>query len=193
MRFYVLVAVVLAAVWVWSSVVTKNQQANYFLVGGVKYCLNSDLNSRGVSSKEGYQTVFINGVDIVGSNVGKVKVFVDRNEVGMNDPGRSAYEFNTSRGRNLEVVEATNAFVVYHSDEVAREKEWIFKDLRDDEYFYYDCIFQFTCSIHGTFEGEIGLRVDFQPGEKVLSNDKVLKIYRAVKHIVFGAFVMHQC
>lgn len=192
MRFYVLAAVVLAAVWIWSSVVTESQQVNYFLVDGVKYCLNSDLISRGVSSKGGYQAVFINGVDIVGSNVGKVKVFVDRNDIGMNDPGRSAYEFIKSGGR-LEVVEATNAFVVYHSDEVAREKEWIFKDLRDDEYFYYDCIFQFTCSIHGTYERKIGLRVDFHPGEKVLSNDKVLKIYRAVKHIVFGAFAMHQC
>ncbi|EJM61014.1 hypothetical protein PMI29_03945 [Pseudomonas sp. GM49] len=192
MRFYVLVAVVLAAVWIWSSVVTESQQVNYFLVDGVKYCLNSDLISRGVSSKEGYQAVLIDGVDIVGSNIRKVRVYVDRNDVGMNDPGRSAYEFIKSGGR-LEVVEATNAFVVYHSDEVAREKEWIFKDLRDDEYFYYDCIFQFTCSIHGTYEGKIGLRVDFQSGEKVLSNDKVLKIYRAVKHIVFGAFVMHQC
>ncbi|WP_256578662.1 hypothetical protein [Pseudomonas sp. B28(2017)] len=172
---------------------TESQQVNYFLVDGVKYCLNSDLMSKGVSSKDGDQTVFINGVNVVGSNIGKVKVFVDRNDIGKNDPGRSAFEFIKSWDGTLEVVEATNDFVVYRSDEVARKKEWIFKDLRDDEYFYYDCIFQLTCSINGTYEGEIGLRVDFNPGEKVLSNKEVLEVYRAIKQIVFGAFANHQC
>lgn len=193
MRFYFLIALVLTTLSVWGRVVTESQQVNYFLVDGVKYCLNSDLMSKGVSSKDGDQAVFINGVNVVGSNIGKVKVFVDRNDIGKNDPGRSAFEFIKSRGGPLEVVEATNDFVVYRSDEVARKKEWIFKDLRDDEYFYYDCIFQLTCSINGTYEGEIGLRVDFNPGEKVLSNKEVLGVYRAIKQIVFGAFANHQC
>lgn len=193
MRFYFLIALVLTTLSVWGRVATESQQVNYFLVDGVKYCLNSDLISKGVSSKDGDQAVFINGVNVVGSNIGKVKVFVDRNDIGKNDPGRSAFEFIKSWGGTLEVVEATNDFVVYRSDEVARKKEWIFKDLRDDEYFYYDCIFQLTCSINGTYEGEIGLRVDFNPGEKVLSNKEVLGVYRAIKQIVFGAFANHQC
>ncbi len=193
MRFYFLIALVLTTLSVWGRIVTESQQVNYFLVDGVKYCLNSDLMSKGVSSKDGDQTVFINGVNVVGSNIGKVKVFVDRNDIGKNDPGRSAFEFIKSWDGTLEVVEATNDFVVYRSDEVARKKEWIFKDLRDDEYFYYDCIFQLTCSINGTYEGEIGLRVDFNPGEKVLSNKEVLEVYRAIKQIVFGAFANHQC
>jgi hypothetical protein len=188
MRFFALVAAVLTTVW--GSVMAESQQVNYFLVDGVKYYLNSDLISKGVSFKGAYQRVLINGVDIVGSNVGKMTVFVDRNDVGMNDPGRSAYEFLKSGGRTLEVVEATNDFVVYRSDEVDLKKNLIFKDLRDDEYFYYDCMFQFTCSIRGTYERKIRLRVDFHPGEKKLSNDEVLKIYRAVKHIVFEGVIM---
>ncbi|EJM72982.1 hypothetical protein PMI32_05861 [Pseudomonas sp. GM60] len=193
MRFFILVAVVLATVWMWRSVMTESQQVNYFLVDGVKYCLNSDLISKGVSSKGAHQTLLINGVDIVGSSVGKVTVLVDRNDVGMNDPGRSAYEFNTRGGRTLEVVEATNDFVVYRFDEVDRKKELIFKDLRDEKYFYYDCMFRFTCSIRGTYEGEIRLRVDLHPGERMLSNDRVLRIYRAVKHIVFGTCAKGPC
>lgn len=191
MKLFILVAVVLTAVW--TSVVAESQRVNYFLVDGVKYCLNSDLISKGVSSKGEYQAVLINGVDLAGSNVGKVKVFIDRNNVGMNDPGRSAYEFIKSGKGILEVVEATNDFVVYRSDEVARRKDFIFKDLRDDEYFYYDCIFRFTCSISGTYEGKIGLRVDFNPGERVLSNDEILRVYRAIKHIVFGAVEKRSC
>jgi hypothetical protein len=54
-------------------------------------------------------------------------------------------------------------------------------------------MYQLTCSINGTYEGEIGLRVDFNPGEKVLSNKEVLGVYRAIKQIVFGAFANHQC
>jgi hypothetical protein len=183
MRFVFLVAAVLTTAWI--SVMAEGQQVNYFLVDGVKYHLNSDLNSRGVSSKDGYQTAFINGVDIVGSKVGKIKLFVDRNDAGMNDPGRSAYEFIKSGGGGLAVVEATNDFVVYRSDEVARKKDLIFKDLHDGEYFYYDCVFQFTCTISGTYKKIFGLRVDFNPGEKKPSNDEVLNIYRAVKRIIF--------
>ncbi|KPU60553.1 hypothetical protein AN403_5006 [Pseudomonas fluorescens] len=193
MRFYVLAAVVLAAVWIWSSVVTESQQVNYFLVDGVKYCLNSDVISRGVSSEEERQSILISGVDIVGSNVEKIRVFLERNDAGMNDPGRSTYEFIKSSSGTLELVEATNDFVVFRSDQADLKKFLIFKDLRDYEYFRYDCMFQSICSIRGAYEGKISLSVDFHPGEKVLSNVEVLKLYRAVKHIVFGAFVMHQC
>lgn len=193
MKFYFLAVVALTIAWVLSSVVTENQRVNYFLVDGVKYCLNSDLISRGVSSKEGRQSILINDVDFVGSDIGKVTVFVDRNDAGMNDPGRSAYEFIKSSSGTLEVVETTNDFVVYRSDQTDLKELLIFKNLRDYEYFRYDCMFQSICSIRGTYKGKIRLSVDFHPGEKLLSSEEVLKIYRAIKQAVFGVFAKHQC
>lgn len=129
------------------------------------------------------------GKFIEGGDLSRVKLIINSSSVfkggvayigrygdSRDDPGRMLYNYASGHNK-LQNLDSTEDYELFKSLLAGRDKDYLFFAKRTEEYIVYSCVFKNICSVRGSYEGELNIRIDFNVNDS--SREDLASLFEA--------------
>ncbi len=139
---------------------SDERKENCFTVGQEKLCINENFRPGKFIKNESWSRVklIIDSSSVFRGGV----AYIERHGDARDNPGKTLYDYAlTNAEKNLKKLDDNENFTLFKSLTAGRESDYLFFAKQSGEYFIYSCSFVNICSIQGSYDGKLSIRIDF--------------------------------
>lgn len=163
------------------AMASDERSESCFVIDHEKICVNEKFKPGKIIKNEGYSRVklFIDDFSIFKDSV----AFIVRHGDARDNPGKSLYDYAIrNSGENIiQKIDDNEDYTLFESIVTRGDRDFLFFAKQTNEYFIYRCPFVNTCVINGTYEGKLGIRIDF--GATNLNRQDMAGLFKAFLEI----------